>query len=551
MKRLATALVCLLLCLPCAGLGEDYLVSDTAPATSTSTGVIPASTDNADLNTAISELNNGSVLDALNGFTKLGTKDGADKYAAYAQALLYLQRDDPASAANALKGISDFLDSGYRLALTQALQAHRYAQDGKYGYVDATGAWKIAPAYAWVERTFRLESAPAHDVNTAAYQPEELYLVAKVFSGTTEISETDTLPVDGKYGLLRNDGTLVVPMQYTDILWTVNGVAAVTDGQNAYLFDIATGKPIGETFQAVGTYENGYVTVEKNNLWGYLAPKTGTYLGAGCVWESALPFSEGKAGVSQNSLYGFIDETGAVVINLQYTVVSGFSEGLAGVRVQKRWGFIDAAGTVMIKPSYVGVKAFQSGLCAVEKGDAWGLINAKGEVVLRLKYSEIGDFDPIYHRAWIRQNKLWGLVSTAGTLVLKPTWGYHDEFNGNTLCRVAYKNMYGFVDANGKTRIVNAYPSASPFRANYAAVEEVSGQIRYLSKAQRSFVIDTTVPVECQCGFIEGRTITETERVVTDPTGVTYSVYDRTITYSLYDEEGNAIPVPAYQKTPS
>lgn len=547
MKRLVTALVCLLLCLPCAGHGEDYLVSDTGSATSTSTRGIPMVTGNAVLNAAIGELNAGSLLDALNSFTKLGTKDGADKYTAYAQALLSLRRDDPASAVDTLKGIGGFLDSDYQLALAQALQTHRYSQDGKFGFVDATGTWKIAPAYSWAERVFHVESVPTHDVNAAAYQPQELYMVAKVFSGTTEIGETDTVPVEGKYGLLRNDGMLIVPMQYTDILWTVNGVAAVTDGKNAYLFDIVTGKPIGEAFEAVGMYANGYVTVQKNDLWGYINPKTAAYLGAGFVWESALPFSEGKAGVSQNDKYGYIDETGAVVIDLQYTDVGLFSEGLAGVRVQKRWGFINDIGTVVVQPGYSGVKTFQGSLCAVEKNNVWGLINTKGEVVLRLKYSEIGDFDPIYHRAWIRQNKLWGLVSNNATIVLKPTWGFHDEFNSNTLCRVAYQKMYGFVDANGKTRIVNSYPSASPFRANYAAVEEASGQIRYLSKAQRSFTVNTTVPVECQNGFIEGRTITETERAVTDPTGIAYSVFDRHITYALYDGEGNAITVPAYQ----
>lgn len=53
---------------------------------------------------------------------------------------------------------------------------------------------------------------------------------------------------------------------------------------------------------------------------------------------------------------------------------------------------------------------FQGGLCAVKRGSAWGLIDTAGTLVLRAKYSEIGA-DPIYHRAWVRQNKLWGLVS--------------------------------------------------------------------------------------------------------------------------------------------
>ncbi|HPS81741.1 MAG TPA: WG repeat-containing protein [Candidatus Limiplasma sp.] len=323
-----------------------------------------------------------------------------------------------------------------------------------------------------------------------------------------------------------------------------------------------TGQPIGETYQAVTAYQEGWIGVEKDGLWGYLSPTTGNLLGDGTVWESAQPFTEGKAAVSQKGLYGFIDTAGTVVIALQYSQAGAFSEGLAGVRAQKRWGVINAQGQMVLKPTYAGIKTFQNGLCAVQKGNVWGLINTSGEVVLRIKYSEIGDFDPVYHRAWIRLNKLWGLVSATGDVVLKPSWGKHDEFNGNTLCRVAYQNRYGYIDSSGKIRITNAYTNAAPFRADYGGVTVSKGELRYLNKSQRGFNLSGSVPVECLCGFIESRAITETERPVatplptvaaagetpapTDPANVALVEIDRTIAYALYDAQGNPIAVPTY-----
>lgn len=44
-------------------------------------------------------------------------------------------------------------------------------------------------------------------------------------------------------------------------------------------------------------------------------------------------------------------------------------------------------------------------------------------------------------------------------MVLKPAWGQHDEFHGNTLCRVAYRGMYGYVDAGRQKR---ASPTRTP-----------------------------------------------------------------------------------------
>lgn len=176
----------------------------------------------------------------------------------------------------------------------------------------------------------------------------------------------------------------------------------------------------------------------------------------------------------------------------------------------------------------------------------WGLIDAAGNVVLRVKYSEIGAFDPITHRAWIRQNKLWGLVSTEGKIVLTPAWGKHDEFSGNTLCRVAYKGMYGFIDASGKTRILNQYAAASPFTADCAAVKLASGKITYIDKTGNGFPLDTDIPVECRQGFIEARKLRVVETPMMNEDGTPGTVEERFFTYALYDAEGKAIPVAAY-----
>lgn len=539
MKKLRILAICLIFCLPAVGLGEEYLVAE-------SSGSVPANAISSEFQTALDALNKGSLLDAVNGFASLGSENSADKYSRYANALLLIRREDPAAAIDLLRDLSGFLDSDYRLAFAQKLRLHRYAADGKFGYVDSAGAWQITPQFDWAERVFRAESAPIHDLNNADYTDGDLYMVAAVFSGTTQIGDGDTEPLEGRYGLLRNDGTLVVPINYMEILWTVNGVAAVTDGESSYLYNLLTGAPIGGAYQEVGVYQGGYVTVEQNGLWGYLNPVAGEYLNGGCIWESALPFSEGFAGVSQDGAYGFINNSGATVIALQYTGVAPFSEGYAGVRIARRWGFINTDNELVIKQTYAGVQTFQNGLCAVQKSKSWGLIDTEGNVVLRIKYSEITDFDPIYHRAWFRQNKLWGLVASDGSVVLKPTWSFRDDFDGNTLCRVGYKNKYGFIDASGKLRILNQYDAASPFRADYAAVQDGDGNVSYINKTQHGFTIDTGVPVECRAGFIEARKVWETQSETTDENGETQTVSEKHIAYTLYDDQGTAIPVAAF-----
>ncbi|MEA4999852.1 MAG: WG repeat-containing protein [Candidatus Limiplasma sp.] len=542
MKTRILACLCLLLLLPALAVGEAYLVDDAA---ATAAPVAPASlpdpaayAGNAEMQAALALLEEGSYLAALNAFAGVGGVPEATQYAEYAHARLLLLRDDPAAAAEKLTELSGFLDSDAQLALCRALRLHRCNQNAKFGYVDAQGTWLVPPQFDWAERVLRAESA----VPGAA----DPLPVALVFGGQTNITATDIEPLAGKYGLIRSDGMLVVPVRYDSILWARHGFAAASDAAGVTLYNLTTGETLGELYEAVGAYAEGFIPVQKGGLWGYLNPASGQMLGDGLVWDSALPFSEGKAAVGKDKLYGYIDAAASTVIPLQYTDAAPFSEGLAGVRIKKKWGFIDQHGTVIIKPAYAQVKTFQYGLCAVKRGDAWGLLNTAGEIVLRAKYSEITDFDPIQRRAWVRQNKLWGMASTSGTMVLAPTWSSHDFFQGNTLCRVGYRGRYGYIDANGKMRILIEYSAAAPFTADYGAVQEDDGTVRYLNKTQRSFTVDTDVPVECRMGFIEARRMRKSIWNTADAEGNFVTTETWNISFALYDKLGQPIAVQPY-----
>src|SRR4051794_22881931 len=76
--------------------------------------------------------------------------------------------------------------------------------------------------------------------------------------------------------------------------------------------------------------------------------------------------------VPVNGKHGFINQAGSLVINLPEDVymIRKFSEGLAIIakRVPNtygRWGFIDETGTVVIEPRFDNAKPFSEGLAAV------------------------------------------------------------------------------------------------------------------------------------------------------------------------------------------
>lgn len=76
----------------------------------------------------------------------------------------------------------------------------------------------------------------------------------------------------------------------------------------------------------------------------------------------------------QGGKWGFIDKTGKVNLSIQYADAGDFSEGLAAIKIQdKGWGFIDYSGKVVILPQFAQAQKFSEGLAPVSmEPSPWG-----------------------------------------------------------------------------------------------------------------------------------------------------------------------------------
>ena len=539
---LALCLACLLLPLASANAETEFLVGDEEQRSSGSlwvqlfgveeeAAVETNDKQDAQYRATLQKLLDGSVVDAVNDFARLGTYRDSVKLTDYANAMIDYLRGDVAAARAGFEALDGFGDAAYRVELCDLMAIHRVYQNGKFGYANLKGETVIAPAYDWAERTFREES------RVAGHGEDSLKPVAVVFSGTTRVEEGEYLPDVGKYGLLGADGELVAPMEYDEVLWTENGLAALRVGQSRVLLNLLSGERIGMAYDDVKAYREGYVPVKLTGKWSFLNAK-GEYVPGGFVWDDAEPFSEGLAVVAQGGKYGFINTAGTVKIALEYQDAHSFGEGLAGVRWKKRYGFIDANGNVVLENQYADTGVFSQGACRVQKGKKYGLIDSKGTLITKYKYDEITDFDPVYHRAWIRINQVWGLVSSEGTVVLTPTWGSYTPFGANGMSRVSYRKKYGYINTMGVMMILSKYTAAAPFAAGRGGVVSAGGQVEYLDRFGRGFTVDSAVPTEAQYGFLEGRKYVSYSETDSESGAI---VTKQKIAFRLYQVDGTPI----------
>ena len=123
------------------------------------------------------------------------------------------------------------------------------------------------------------------------------------------------------------------------------------------------------------------------------------WLNEDLVPSGSLGFDDGMMGVRRSKgayQYGFVDQTGKLVIPLQYSEVKRFTEGLAPVSRTRDsgwdlWGYIDKTGKEVILCIYQLADNFSEGLATVEilsedDGYKYGYIDKTGKVVIHFEY---------------------------------------------------------------------------------------------------------------------------------------------------------------------
>ena len=235
--------------------------------------------------------------------------------------------------------------------------------------------------------------------------------------------------------------------------------------------------------------------------WGYLKAD-GTWLFAP-QFAGARTFSEGLAAVRIGERWGYIDTTGAVVIEPQfwYTAdpgygASGFSEGLALVFVGRKGGFIDTTGAWVLEPQWQGARDFRDGMALTfRRGDASvRFIDRTGALVM----TPSGElYEGIFSEGLAAASRggKWGFIDTTGAWAIPPRDPEPSEFHdGRALsCRgeIGDGRRCGYIDKTGRLVIPRIYQKALPFSEGLAAVTPAANN-EYTLGGRRVGYIDTS-----------------------------------------------------------
>ncbi|MEZ4829984.1 MAG: WG repeat-containing protein [Bacteroidia bacterium] len=243
------------------------------------------------------------------------------------------------------------------------------------------------------------------------------------------------------------------------------------------------------------------------------------------LWVGCGSFSDSDHlwPIRENGLYGFIDNSGEVVIAPQFAYAFRFSEGLAAVNVggtqtnydiptDGKWGFIDRSGRYVINPRYFSPPVsgkpydlhdlslslhegyiFSEGKAAVVTDHGWVYIDTAENIVIndpRIKSARRF----VEGLAAVYIDGKWGYIDHSyrkqgDSMAIEPEYIYPINFINGHILTMDPGSHWVVIDRNGNRKL-GQYKIESNFYEGVAIVQDMfkTGEIQFQSEYKYGLV---------------------------------------------------------------
>lgn len=215
---------------------------------------------------------------------------------------------------------------------------------------------------------------------------------------------------------------------------------------------------------------HGLCQVKKDGKYGYIE-ETGELV-IPFKYERAFPFSENGLAfvVCENGLGGYIDQHGELVIEPIYESGSSFKFGFAAVSKNGKYIYIYKNGNKAINNTFKYASGFsECGLAKIQEFDGrQGLMDTTSRPILMLKKGcELAEFKEDSRITKFTKNGKEALINASGEIITGLAYDrviISPYYRLNPFLR---NGLWGYIDDKGDEVIPNIYTEASEFTEDF------------------------------------------------------------------------------------
>lgn len=142
---------------------------------------------------------------------------------------------------------------------------------------------------------------------------------------------------------------------------------------------------------------------------------------------------------------------------------------ITGYKENSLWGFKDPAGNILVKPTYKNIEAFNEELIKVQANNGkYGLINLKGKAVLPAIYTSVRELNPDYYL--ISQDWKYGITNSAAKVLISPQYKKIDDLRDDFF-KACNNTACGVVNSSNKTIVPFRYENIETLGDNLFKVK--------------------------------------------------------------------------------
>lgn len=187
---------------------------------------------------------------------------------------------------------------------------------------------------------------------------------------------------------------------------------------------------------------------------------------------------------SPENKWGFIDESGRVVIAARYDAVKDFQNGLAAVNLNSKWGFIDKNGNPYIDFKYMEVLPFTCNVTLVKDFELnWLLINKSNEIIDSLEAVDVRSFNN--GLALYKGIHFWNAVDTSGYHLFQQKYSHLKIINSYLLGAKNF-DQYALIDTADNLITNHVYDNIYPEKNDFIRLKK-NGVFKYYNASTKSF----------------------------------------------------------------